>query len=207
VHLFAVLSCAVIDRCKPHTYASLQGTDTILKLVQSLTKQQLLEILSEMKKFSTQNPEGARQLLHDSPQVAQTLLHILILFGLVRPGDVAAIQTMQRPIAGASAVAPTLAPAPVAPVPAVPAAGMYPPPQTAGAYAPPPSVAVAAPPVPVPAPAAGVVPASAVFTEQDTFMLREIMKLSPDQVRQLPQEVQDKIRLLQQQMQLDGAHR
>jgi hypothetical protein len=170
-----------------------------------LTKQQLLEILSEMKKFSTQNPEGARQLLHDSPQVAQTLLHILILFGLVRPGDVAAIQTMQRPVAGAPApAAPIAAPAPVAPVPAVPAAGMYPPPQTAGAYAPPPSVAVAAPP---PAPAPAVVPASAVFTEQDTFMLREIMKLSPEQVRQLPQEVQDKIRLLQQQMQLDGAHR
>ena len=40
----------------------------------------------------------------------------------------------------------------------------------------------------------------AAFSEEDKFMLGEIMKLSPDQIMQLPQEVQDKIRLLQQQL-------
>jgi hypothetical protein len=35
----------------------------IAKLVKSLSKEQLLEILTEMKKFIHQNPEGAKQLL------------------------------------------------------------------------------------------------------------------------------------------------
>jgi len=189
------------------------GTDTILKLVQSLTKAQLLEILSEMKKFSVANPEGARQLLNDSPQVAQTMLQILILFGMVRPADVAAIQTNQRPVAqGAPTLMaqqqPVAQPQPQMQMqqPPIPAAApapypvqpmMYPPPAMAPSY--PAPTPVFAPPPPVPAPAAAAPP---TFTEQDTLMLREIMKLGPEQIAQLPQDVQDKIRLLQQQMQM-----
>lgn len=224
-----VLLCCALFPSPPLFHSLAQGTDTILKLVNSLTKDQLLEILSEMKKFSSQNPEGAKQLLSDSPQVAQTLLHILILFGLVRPGDVQNIQTMQRPAAGSlphvqlpsmqqqqpGAAAPVAAPLPVAaaaaaypqpPLPYAPAQvqpamhlqappmplpPMPLPPLPLPPLQPPPPVAVHAPP-PAAAPPA--------FTEQDTFMLREIMKLSPEQIQQLPQEVQDKIRLLQQQL-------
>lgn len=195
----------------------------------SLTKEQLLEILSEMKKFSSQNPEGAKQLLSDSPQVAQTLLHILILFGLVRPGDVQNIQTMQRPAPGSlphvqlpsmqqqqtGAMAPVTAPLPVAaaaaayPQPPLPYAQVQPgmhlqaPPMPLPPMQPLPPMPLAPlplPPLQAPPAVAVQAPAAPAFTEQDTFMLREIMKLSPEQIQQLPQEVQDKIRLLQQQL-------
>ncbi len=39
------------------------GHDTIQKLIKSLSKDQLLDILKEMKKFTQNNPEGAKQLL------------------------------------------------------------------------------------------------------------------------------------------------
>jgi hypothetical protein len=176
------------------------GTDTIAKLVTSLTKPQLLEILSEMKKFSSANPEGAKQLLFDSPQVAQTLLHIMIMFGLVRPQDVAMIQTHTRPTAG-DAPKVGLPQQQHAPVPAAQQPSFAPPPQASYApqnvYAQPPSVA-AMPLPPVPQPVAA--PAAAALTEQDAFMLQTIRELAPEQIQQLPQEVQDKIRLLQQQL-------
>ena len=162
------------------------GTDTIAKLVTSLTKPQLLEILSEMKKFSAANPEGAKQLLFDSPQVAQTLLHILIMFGLVRPNDVANIQTQQRPVAGSM---PMMALPGFVPPPAQPSYAAAP------AYAPAPMLA-ALPPMPMQAPVAP----RAAFTEEDAFMLQEIQKLTSDQIQNLPQDVQEKIRLLQQQL-------
>ena len=187
----------------------------ISKLVQSLTKPQLLDILSEMKKFSTQNPEGARQLLTDSPQVAQTLLQILILFGLVRPQDVASIQTLQRPSAGsmpamqlphlqqqapldAAAAAAQAASAYPAPLPPMAMGGAYAPLQPLPMHLAPAPLApvpqqLQPPPQPQPQ-------QQAAFSEEDKFMLGEIMKLSPDQIMQLPQEVQDKIRLLQQQL-------
>jgi hypothetical protein len=178
------------------------GTDTIAKLVTSLTKPQLLEILSEMKKFSSANPEGAKQLLFDSPQVAQTLLHIMIMFGLVRPQDVAMIQTNTRPTAqDAPKVGlpqhqpmPAVAAAPPAFAPPPPQAYLPPPPQQ-NVYAQPPPAAL--PPMPQPPVAA---PAAAALTEQDAFMLQTIRELAPEQIQQLPQEVQEKIRLLQQQL-------
>ncbi len=207
--------------------AAAYGTDTVLKLVQSLTKNQLLEILSEMKKFAHANPEGARQLLFDSPQVAQTLLHILILFGLVRPADVQAIQTTARPVAG---TAPPLAlphtqqqqqqqqqqlPLPPQQAYAQPAQAMYgaplPPPSSSLPYPPPPPVGLAPPPPPVSTAAAAAAAAAGgggggapAFTEQDMFMLREISKLSAEQIQQLPGEVQQKIALLKQQLEAQG---
>ena len=178
------------------------GTDHIMSLVKSLTKAQLLEILSEMKKFSAQNPEGAKQLLTDSPQVAQTLLHILILFGLVRPTDVAAIQTQTRPAPGSVPVMglPSSAAAAAPPL-AAPMGDVHMAPVTGGYLPPPMPMPMAVAPVAAPVPAA----APAAFSEEDSFMMREIMKLSPEQIRELPQEVQDNIRLLQQQ--LEGGKR
>ena len=184
---------------------SFQGTDVIGKLVNSLTKPQLLEILSEMKKFSSANPDGARQLLFDSPQVAQTLLHIMILFGLVRPGDVANIQTTARPVAGSTPnmVLPGTSALPTAPTAPAPAVSAYPPPPppSAGVSAyPPPGPISSLPPPPMPLPPPPPPAPVAAVTDQDAFMLKEIMKLSPAQIQGLPQEVQEKIRLLQQQM-------
>jgi multidrug efflux pump subunit AcrA (membrane-fusion protein) len=46
-----------------------------------------------MKKFIQNSPDGAKQLLTDSPQVAQTLLQILCLYGLVRPADIQAMHS------------------------------------------------------------------------------------------------------------------
>lgn len=107
------------------------GLDAIQKLVKSLTKQQLLEILTEMKKFTQQNPEGARQLLIDSPQVAQTLLQIQILFSLVRPEDLQSINTSIPPAQQGAGPQPPMPAAPAQPLmtqPVPPAVVHHPPP-------------------------------------------------------------------------------
>ena len=71
--------------------------DAITKVVKSLTQQQRIEILSQMKILLEKNPAGAKQVLLQNPQLAQALLHIEVLFGLVTPDDIKALQKIVRP--------------------------------------------------------------------------------------------------------------
>jgi len=62
-----------------------------------MTRAQLIEVLSEMKRFVVQNPKAARQFLVESPQMAQSILQIQVLFGLVRPQDIQSLQLLKPP--------------------------------------------------------------------------------------------------------------
>jgi cleavage stimulation factor subunit 2 len=52
----------------------LNPIELITKLVKSMTRAQLIEVLSEMKRFVVQNPKAARQFLVETPQLAQSIL-------------------------------------------------------------------------------------------------------------------------------------
>lgn len=173
--------------------ASANSVDAITKVVKSLTQQQRIEILSQMKILLEKNPAGAKQVLLQNPQLAQALLHIEVLFGLVTPDDIKALQK----IGG------------------VAAKGIPPPPSRPPVVAPP--VQAPVPPVQQPPPS-GPPPLEAVqgqshhdaalenalstlnLPPQQKQILRDVVKLSDAQIAQLPQDVQDQIKQLQAQI-------
>lgn len=133
--------------------------DSIQKVIKSLSKQQLIDILVEMKKFIQSNPEGGKQMLLDNPVLAQALLQIQLLFGLVKTEDMVHIQ-------------PNVA-----------------------HMAPPPQPAAAAPP------ANNIDALLAKLPPAEQKVLREVLKLSPEQIRMLPAHVQAQVQLITAQLQ------
>jgi len=209
------------------------GLEIIVKLVDSLSKQQLIEILTEMKKFIHQNPDGARQLLMDSPQVAQTLLRILLLFNLVRQSDIqvvaqrgsSSLSEMKRPPPTSSADPRMQPPMPLAQsrvAPPVPGLGRGqafpstpgPQPMSLSSDVPrqgpmpgmrPMVPTGSAPPIAPPAvvPSAGLSQLQqqlAHLPPQQQAVLREVIKLSPDQIALLPSHVQQQVYQLKSQL-------
>ncbi len=99
------------------------GVDDVKSLVQSLPREQLVQLLTDMKSFIQTDRAAAKQLLESCPQLAQMMLQVQIAFGLVRVEDMQLLYKKQ-------ASQQTSAPQPVRP-----AAGYAPQPQTQ--YAPP----------------------------------------------------------------------
>lgn len=66
-----------------------KGSDMIKKLVNSMSREEMVDILAETQKFSKLQPLAAAKLLEDNPPLAQTILHVLVLFNLVAKEDVA----------------------------------------------------------------------------------------------------------------------
>ncbi|KAH3732373.1 hypothetical protein Pelo_16798 [Pelomyxa schiedti] len=65
------------------------------KAVESLTQPQLLEVLSQFKSLCQHNPDQARSVLSNNPQLAYAILHIEVLLRLV---DANIVQSMlQQP--------------------------------------------------------------------------------------------------------------
>mmetsp|Transcript_1109 Transcript_1109/g.1527 ORF Transcript_1109/g.1527 Transcript_1109/m.1527 type:complete len:379 (-) Transcript_1109:180-1316(-) len=60
----------------------------ISSYVSNLGQDQMLTILSEMKAFAAKDRAGARQLLIESPQLAEMLLQIQLAFGLVKDNQI-----------------------------------------------------------------------------------------------------------------------
>ncbi len=56
----------------------------------------MIEVLTEMKRFTQQNPEGAKRLLVENPQFAQAIVQIQVLFGLIRPADIQMLQVKKK---------------------------------------------------------------------------------------------------------------
>ena len=151
---------------KPHTIESISQT------VRGMQRHQLIEILVEMKKFAASNPQGARQLLIDTPAVAQALLQIQMMFNLIRVEDLQRghlarpqpqPQPQQRvpPLQPAATTAPSAAPAPAA---------------------------TTRPRAPV-----NLDTILAKLPPAEQAVLREVMKLSPEQLAKMPPHVQQQI--------------
>eukprot|EP00808_Paulinella_micropora_P031221 g30544.t1 len=98
-----------------------ETSSVITNLLSGMSRTQMIEILSEMKKFMDQNPKGARALLVEAPQVAQALVQILVLFGLVALPAVHDLHTRVAPTSvGPTVPAPAALAGPAAPAPAAP---------------------------------------------------------------------------------------
>lgn len=70
--------------------------ETITNLVTQLSREQRLEVLTEMKKLVVTNPTVARTLLNENPFLGETLLQIQLSFNLVKPADLAALMVQQQ---------------------------------------------------------------------------------------------------------------
>ena len=188
----------------------------IAALLKSLSKSQLLEVLNETQKFINANPEGSRQLLIDNPQLTLAILHIQIMFGLIRPEDVQTVlqqQTQSNNIPFPMGIPaqmplpppthPTAAPSHLIPPPSLPQPSSHPPQFHTPMPIPPP---IQSQPQPQPPPHSGIAPNEFGITmsqishlpivEQNAIM--EIVKLKPEDIQKLPpQEQQTVISLLQ----------
>jgi len=72
------------------------GQEVVNKLIRSMSREQLIEILVEMKAFINKDPEGAKRLLVESPALAQALIQMQILFNMVRSQDYNALNNQQQ---------------------------------------------------------------------------------------------------------------
>ncbi|CAK9166369.1 unnamed protein product [Ilex paraguariensis] len=68
-----------------HQGQAVLGTDLLTLHLAKMSRNQLNEIISEMKVMATQKPEQARQLLLASPQLPKALLQAQIMLGMVTP--------------------------------------------------------------------------------------------------------------------------
>ncbi|KAI8811188.1 hypothetical protein BJ742DRAFT_154399 [Cladochytrium replicatum] len=156
------------------------SADIIKQILGALSAPQLLEVLASMKMLSQTNPEQCRLLLIQNPQLTYAIFQALLLMNVVEAN------LMQRVVqAGANpglamglGVPPAIqAPAflPQAPIPLAP-------PQTQ--------------PV-VPAPVPGMA-SMADIQEQQKQLLLQVLKLTPEQIDQLPPDQRQKVLQLRQ---------
>ena len=156
--------------------------DAISSVVQSLSKQQRLDLLIETKRLALANPEAAQQLLVDHPPLAHLLLQCQLLYGLVTPDEIHAL-TLHPP----TQHMPPPTTAPPTPMPATL--------QPYAAQAPPP------PPHPY-----GVLPAAGMPSPEEILarlpplppqqreIVVELLKLTPEELRGLPAEAQQQVK-------------
>jgi cleavage stimulation factor subunit 2 len=197
------------------------GPSEIVTLLKTLTREQLLEILAEMKRFCVQNPEGAKQLLLDTPQLAHSLLQIELLFGLISTQDIQAMEAATRQ-SFSSNIQPQNTN-----VPANAALPLPPPQQQQPIYAQPqsflpqPQPSVLSHLAPLPQPQSGpfysapanfggnqpILPPGAPEPEflsklpaAEAAVLREILRLTPEQIKTMPQHVQQQVFQILNQM-------
>ena len=79
--------------------AGLSAPDAISKTLSTLPPPQLLDILSQMKNLTNQNPAQASALLAQAPQLGYAIFQALLLLGLVDPNILGSLiqQTAQAP--------------------------------------------------------------------------------------------------------------
>ncbi len=77
----------------------------ISKTIAQLAHQQKVDVLAQLKIFAQHHPIHAHQLLLQNPQLASTLLHLQVSFGMVKPEDIAAVQQLRMSGAPATASA------------------------------------------------------------------------------------------------------
>ena len=168
-------------------------------IVSGLSLEEQVVILDEIERFFEKNPDGARRLLVNNPEVAQAILQMQVLFGLVRAGDIQSLQSakqrtttsVETTSATATAAFKEVAVEPMhveAPLPPV-QRGMQP----------------AQPPV-----AASMrqlqqqqqadVGIPRPLTPEQQALLQQVAQLKPEQIKQLPLQVQQQIFELQQTM-------
>jgi len=141
-----------------------------------------IEILEQMKQLITDNQQGAKDLLMENPQLAQALLLIEMSFDLVTPDDIRQLTEEANPTN-----------------PARPSAPVPPPPQQQRAPLPPQQQQQQNAVSSAPKTAEELASKLGLPVEQ-IATLQKVLVLSPEQISELPPDVQQQVIALKKQM-------
>ncbi|CAA7402077.1 unnamed protein product [Spirodela intermedia] len=81
---------------KPHQQMGGSGGESLAAQIAGMSKNQLYEIMCQMKNLIEQNPQQARQILIDNPKLTKALFQAQIMLGMVQPPKVASSQHSQQ---------------------------------------------------------------------------------------------------------------
>lgn len=185
---------------------NLKCADAISNTLNTLPPPQLLDILSQMKTLTMSDPETAKRLMKEAPQLAYAVFQALVLMNLVDPNVLATV--VEQNVQASSAQIPLQQPQPPPPQPQPqqqpipvpqqpPQYGYPPPPQMQSRSIPTPQQYVPPPQVPQPQPATGMSP-------EQRHMLEQVMQLDQRTIDSLPANERMQIMQLRQQYQQMG---
>ncbi|KAF9431583.1 hypothetical protein BGZ76_000104 [Entomortierella beljakovae] len=173
------------------------SADAISAVLATMTPQNVFELISSMKVLGASEPEKAKAVLNDNPQLSYALFQALLMMNLVEPSS---LQRMFPSMPGPKAPTPNIsAPQQHLPPPPPPHMGIPPP------HMPPPHQF--APPSAFPAPQ-GIAPLQstqmAPSLEQQKALLAQVLALTPADIASLPEE--QRANIIQLRAQLMGAN-
>ncbi|KAH9058036.1 hypothetical protein EDB83DRAFT_2389579 [Lactarius deliciosus] len=207
--------------------SGVSALDMISQTLATMNPAQLVEVLAQFKAFVITHPDQARALLVAHPQLAYALFQALLLNKIVDPAILQRMLAATNPGHPVSAPAPTPAPAPaphLAPapstIPQLTQTGMHPPyhgappPQIPPSFYPP-QIPVHPSPAPPPQqqqhmsyygvpqfPPPPAAPAAAIdsIDPSQKAMLLQVLRLTQEQINQLPPAERDAILALRSQL-------
>jgi cleavage stimulation factor subunit 2 len=178
---------------------NLKCADAISNTLKTLPPPQLLDILSQMKSLTMSDPETAKRLMKEAPQLAYAVFQALVLMNLVDPNVLATvveqnIQASSQQIPLQQQQPPTIPQQQQPP----PQYGYPPPPQMQNRTVPTPQQYAPPPQVPQPQAPPGMSP-------EQRQMLEQVMQLDQRTIDSLPPNERMQIMQLRQQYQQMGV--
>ena len=157
--------------------------DSVTSIITALSKQQRIDLLLETKRLAQTNPEAARQLLLDHPPLTHVLVQLQLLYGLITAEEIMQLIVQQPPPPPMQQPAPAPPPQPVpAPYPMQPLQPMGMPPMGYG------------PPMPIVPSPEEILARLPPLPPQQREIVVELLKLTPEELRGLPQEAQQQVK-------------
>ncbi|KAF9084508.1 hypothetical protein BGX29_007884 [Mortierella sp. GBA35] len=186
----------------------ISSADAISAVLATMTPQNVFDLISSMKVLGASEPERAKAVLNDNPQLSYALFQALLMMNLVEPSS------LQRMFGPNAAAAPSMSTPPQQHMPPVPPShpGMVPPPQPPHLQQQqqPPQFApqgypgmVQAPQPPQPQPPQLV--AAPTSLEQQKALIDQVLALTPADIASLPEDQRANIIQFRAQLMRGGA--
>lgn len=176
---------------------NLKCADAISNTLKTLPPPQLLDILSQMKTLTMTDPETAKRLMKEAPQLAYAIFQALVLMNLVDPNVLATVVEQNVQASNAQIPMHQQQQPPTIPQPPPPQYGYPPPPQMQNRTVPTPQQYAPPPQVPQPQAPPGMSP-------EQRQMLEQVMQLDQRMIDSLPPNERMQIMQLRQQYQQMG---
>ncbi|KAF9139033.1 hypothetical protein BGX30_008447 [Mortierella sp. GBA39] len=188
----------------------ISSADAISAVLATMTPQNVFDLISSMKVLGASEPERAKAVLNDNPQLSYALFQALLMMNLVEPSS------LQRMFGPAAAAAPNMPTPPQQHMPPVPPShpGMVPPPQPPHLqqqqqqqqppqFAPQGYPGMPQPPQP-PQPQPPQ-PAAPTSLEQQKALIDQVLALTPADIASLPEDQRANIIQFREQLMRGGA--
>ncbi|KAG0052000.1 hypothetical protein BGZ89_003329 [Linnemannia elongata] len=188
----------------------ISSADAISAVLATMTPQNVFDLISSMKVLGASEPERAKAVLNDNPQLSYALFQALLMMNLVEPSS------LQRMFGPTAAAAPNMPTPPQQHMPPVPPSHpvMVPPPQPPHLqqqqqqqqppqFAPQGYPGMPQPPQPLqPQPPQPAVPTS---LEQQKALIDQVLALTPADIASLPEDQRANIIQFREQLMRGGA--